>query len=199
MPGCGSPSTRPRCASSAEVEAEHDLAEAVARRLVEPLDLLEAHALEQLGDEHAAARERGVDRRDVRERVPAERARHRALVLGLELVVELLGDALAQLAVERLRVEPRREALDEREEQRGLRRSVSTASATPGYWIFTATARPSAVTARWTWPIDAAAKASSSNSEKTSPSRSPSSCSSSLRTFGNGSGGTSSRSEASVP
>ena len=31
------------------------------------------------------------------------------------------------------------------------------ASAMPGYWIFTATSRPSASVARCTWPIDAAA------------------------------------------
>jgi hypothetical protein len=48
-----------------------------------------------------------------------------------------------------------------------LRRSVSTASATPGYWTFTATSSPSIVVARWTCPIDAAANARSSNSEKT--------------------------------
>ena len=48
-----------------------------------------------------------------------------------------------------------------------LRRSVSTASATPGYWTFTATSSPSTVIARWTWPIEAAANACSSNSENT--------------------------------
>ena len=51
---------------------------------------------------------------------------------------------------------------------------------------------------RWTWPIDAAANASSSNSAKTSLSVSPSSSLSSFSTFLNGSGGTSSRSVASV-
>ena len=43
-----------------------------------------------------------------------------------------------------------------------LRMSDSSASATPGYWILTATARPSWRVARCTWPIDAAAKASCS-------------------------------------
>ncbi len=47
-----------------------------------------------------------------------------------------------------------------------LRRSVSTASAMPGYWTLTATCRPSFVVARWTWPIEAAANASGSNSAK---------------------------------
>ena len=101
-----------------EVEAEDDLAEAVARRLVARLDLLEARALEQVGDEHAAAGELGVDLGHVRERVAAVGARDRALVLRLELVVELLGDPLAQLGVERLDVEAGREPLDERQQQR---------------------------------------------------------------------------------
>ena len=81
-----------------EVEAEDDLAEAVALGLVELLDVAEAAAGEQVGDEHAAAREPGVDARDVGERVAAEGALDGAVVLGLELVVELLGDPLAQLA-----------------------------------------------------------------------------------------------------
>ena len=52
----------------------------------------------------------GVDLGHVRERVAAVGARHRALVLRLELVVELLGDPLAQLGVERLDVEARARA-----------------------------------------------------------------------------------------
>ena len=54
------------------------------------------------------------------------------------------------------------------------------------------------VVARWTWPIEAAANASSSNSSKTSLSGSPSSSLSSFSTLLKGSGGTSSRSVASV-
>ena len=57
-------------------------------------------------------------RRHVGERVAAERALDGAVVLGLDLVVELLGDPLAQLAVERLDVEPGREPLDQRQQQR---------------------------------------------------------------------------------
>ena len=102
----------------AEVEAEDDLAEAVARGLVARLDLLEARAGEQVGDEHAAARQLRVDLGHVRERVAAVRARDRALVLRLELVVELLGDPLAQLRVDRLDVQAGREPLDERQQQR---------------------------------------------------------------------------------
>ena len=79
-----------------------------------------------------------------------------------------------------------------------LRRSVSTASAMPGYWILTATRLPSVVVARCTWPIEAAANASSSNSVKRLATGSPSSSLSSFSTLLNGSGGTSSRSVASV-
>ncbi len=75
---------------------------------------------------------------------------------------------------------------------------MSTASATPGYWTLTATARPSRVTARWTCPIEAAANASSSNSANTEAGFSPSSSRSSFSSRLNGSGGTSSRSLASV-
>ena len=58
--------------------------------------------------------------------------------------------------------------------------SAAMASATPGYWIFTATGRPSGSTARCTCPIDAAAAASVS---KLSNSSSTGSAHSSSRTF----------------
>ncbi len=54
----------------------------------------------------------------MRERVAAVGARDGALVLRLELVVELLGDPLAQLGVDRLDVEAGREPLDQRQQQR---------------------------------------------------------------------------------
>ena len=101
-----------------EVEAEHDLREAVAGLLVERLDDLEARAAQQVRHEHAAARELGVDLGDVRERVPAMGARDRAVVLRLELVVELLGDPLAQLGVDRLHVQAGRQPLDDRQQHR---------------------------------------------------------------------------------
>jgi hypothetical protein len=41
-------------------------------------------------------------------------------------------------------------------------RSARIAESTPGYWIFTATSRPSCNVPLCTWPIDAAAKASGS-------------------------------------
>ena len=79
-----------------------------------------------------------------------------------------------------------------------LRRSVSTASATPGYWTLTATSRPSCVSARWTWPIEAAANASSSKAAKCSDSGPPSSPSIRPRIFLKETGLTSSRRVASV-
>src|SRR5947209_19513678 len=92
----------------AEEEPEHDLAEAIARRLGESLHLLEADPVDPLGDEHALAREVGDDARHERERVPPEAARERSLGLRLVLVVELLREALAHLGADRLRVEARR-------------------------------------------------------------------------------------------
>ena len=79
-----------------------------------------------------------------------------------------------------------------------LRRSLSTASATPGYCTLTTTASPSSVVARCTWPIDAAASARSSKSEKTPLSGPPSSERISFSSLANGTGGMSSRSVASL-
>ena len=45
----------------------------------------------------------------------------------------------------------------------------------PGYWTLTATARPSRVIARWTWPIEAAAIGTGSHSLKIRSGASPSS------------------------
>ena len=96
---------------AAEVEAEQDLADAVALRLRVALDLLEADALDELGDEHALARERRDHVGHEDERVAAVDPRERALVLGLELVVELLLDPVPDLLADRLGVEPRRDPL----------------------------------------------------------------------------------------
>ena len=60
--------------------------------------------------------------------------------------------------------------------------SAAIASATPGYWILTATRRPSGSTARCTWPIEAAAAASCSNCSNSSSQGSSHSSSSTLRT-----------------
>ena len=56
-----------------------------------------------------------------------------------------------------------------------LSRSALIASPTPGYCTFTATARPSLVMARCTWPIDAAAIGFGSHVSKTSSGEPPSS------------------------
>ena len=45
-------------------------------------------------------------------------------------------------------------------------KSLISALPAPGYWILTATWRPSCQTARCTWPMEAAAAGSSSNSAK---------------------------------
>ena len=56
-----------------------------------------------------------------------------------------------------------------------LSRSPVMASSTPGYCTFTATARPSWVRARWTWPIDAAAIGIGSHSANSTSGAAPSS------------------------
>ena len=94
-----------------EEEAEHDLAEAVARGAVLRLDLLEADPVDPLGDEHVLCRELGHDSRHVDERVPAPRAREGAVLLGLVLVVELVGEPLLDLGGHRLGVHARRDPL----------------------------------------------------------------------------------------
>ena len=105
----------------AEVEAEHDLGEAVALLGVQLLHVLESDALDVLGDEHPAAREPRDDVGHADERMAAVGPREAALVLGLVLVVELLQHALAQLVRDRLGVEPRRERLGEPQDHAGVR------------------------------------------------------------------------------
>jgi hypothetical protein len=105
----------------AEVEAEDDLAEAVAPLLVEALHLLEAHALDVLGDQHAVAGEPRDHVGHVNERVAAVGARKGTLILRLVLVVELLEDSLSQLFSDRPGVEARRDRLCEAEDHAGVR------------------------------------------------------------------------------
>jgi hypothetical protein len=100
-------------------EARDDLADAVALGLVELQDLIEALAVDPFGDEHAAAAQRGEDRRHEDERVAAVGPRERPLILRLELEVELFEHALAQLACDQPRVDARRDDLPERDEHRG--------------------------------------------------------------------------------
>ena len=77
-------------------------------------------------------------------------------------------------------------------------KSLSRALPAPGYWIFTATWRPSRQTARCTWPIDAAAAGLSSNSANCSRQSGPSSSASTRYTVRAGSGGAASWSLVSV-
>ena len=87
----------PVAVERAEEEAEHDLAEAVALLLRQLAHLLEADPLDPLGHQHALARQRRDDVGDHDERMAAPGARERALGLRLLLVVELLGQPLADL------------------------------------------------------------------------------------------------------
>ena len=85
-----------------------------SRSLVrELLHLLEAAAGHELADDHPLVAEARDDVGDDDERVAAEDARQAPLVLGLELVVELLLDARADLGAQRLGVEARRDRLHE--------------------------------------------------------------------------------------
>jgi hypothetical protein len=105
-------------------------------------------------------------------RMATQQSLEAALVLGLAIAVELVGDPLAHLVQLRTSVEPRRGSLDERADE-PVRTSASTASATPGRCTFTATSSPSLVRARW----DLAERGDGelvdmANSSRTRPSRS---------------------------
>ena len=108
----------PVAVEQAEEEAEDDLAVAVALGLLGSAHDLEALSLDVLGDQHATGREIHVDAGHARERVPSHQALDPALILGFELVVELLGDPLSQLREQRLRVHTGRESLEQRQQQR---------------------------------------------------------------------------------
>jgi len=90
---------------AAEEEAKDDLADAVALGLRAVLELLEADAADELAHQHPLARETADHVGDDDERMPGEDTRERALVLGLQLVVELLDDPLLDLLRDRLDVE----------------------------------------------------------------------------------------------
>ena len=98
-----------------EVEAEDDLAVAVALGLAGPAHFLKALSLHVLGHEHAPGRQVRVHPRHAHERMPPHQPLDRPLILGLELVIELLGDPLSHLGGERLGVQSGREPLDERQ------------------------------------------------------------------------------------
>ena len=94
----------------AEEEPEGDLADAVALRVVEARDLVGPQPFDVFGHEHAACREVRVHARHPHVGVAPEHPLEAALMLGLDLVVELVGDPLAELVQHGARVEPRREA-----------------------------------------------------------------------------------------
>ena len=78
-----------------EVKAVDDLAVPVALALGGLAYGLESLARDVLGGEDPAGRERGVNARDEDERMASPQSLDPALVLSLELVVELLADPLA--------------------------------------------------------------------------------------------------------
>ena len=90
-----------------DVEPDEDLAQPVALLLRPPADLAEAMALDELGHQHALAAQLAHCVRDHDERVAPVHARHRVLIGGLELVVELLADPPSDLGRDRARVDPR--------------------------------------------------------------------------------------------
>src|SRR3954470_17284314 len=100
-----------------DVEAEEDLAPARAVLVGVAEDLGEAAALDVVGDDHPLAAQLGDDVGHDDERVVAVLARQRAVVGGLELVVELLGDALAQLVGDLAAVEAGGEAREQLEDE----------------------------------------------------------------------------------
>ena len=102
---------------AAQVEAEHDLPQAVALGLGAVLELLEAGPGHELADHHPLVRQAGDHVGDVDEGVAAEDAGERALVLGLQLVVQLLVDARAHLVGDRLGVQARRHPAQQAHDQ----------------------------------------------------------------------------------
>ena len=94
-------------------EAKNDLPDPVALGLGTLLELLEAGPLHELGDQDTLARELAHNLGDRDERVAPEDARQGALVLGLQLVVELLPDPLPDLSRDGLHVETGGHALEQ--------------------------------------------------------------------------------------
>src|SRR3954451_2787392 len=98
----------------AEVEPEGDLSQTIALRVVEARDRLCSVTLHVVGDQHAPRRQAGVDVRDADVGMGPEAPLEAALMLRLDLVVELVRDPLADLGEHGARVESGREALEDR-------------------------------------------------------------------------------------
>ena len=130
-------------------ETVDGLPPAVAQLLLGGEGVAPGFALNELLGQHTTTAQLADHLRDVDERVPAVELGELGLVGSLEPVVELLGDAYADL----LRCAPKVEAHFPRGEANSSPRNVESSSvffrsawiaaATPGYSIFTATARPS--------------------------------------------------------
>ena len=76
-------------------EAVDDFAVTIPLSLGQLLDLLKPDSLNKIGDEHPAGRELGMNPWHADEWMPPESALNPALVLGFDLIVELLADPLA--------------------------------------------------------------------------------------------------------
>ena len=96
---------RVQAEQAAEHEPEQGLRGEIPLGLLPRLHLGEAHALGQLGREHAAGAELGDDRRNVDEGMVAIRVGEQLLVGRLPPVVELFEEPIAQLLDDRLGLE----------------------------------------------------------------------------------------------
>ena len=102
----------------AEEEAEGDLADAVALGVAEALDVAAPRVRRRTRSRARGARTDSVCTRGTPHvRMAAEPPLEAALMLGLDLVVELVRDPLADLGEHRARVESRREALEDRADE----------------------------------------------------------------------------------
>lgn len=96
----------PEVQGRAVEEAIHDLRVAVANRVGLAGDLVEGDSVDPVAHQHAPAAEIGVDRRYQNEGVLTPEPLQPPVVAGLELIVALLKDPLAQLPDHVLDLEP---------------------------------------------------------------------------------------------
>ena len=109
----------PEPAHRPEEEPHDDLPQLVTPLLVVRAGDVEAMTVHPFADEHALARERSHDRRDVHERVAAVGPGKRPLLLRLELKVQLLKHALTQFGGDDPGVETGGDRLSEPDRHRG--------------------------------------------------------------------------------